>query len=355
MHIGNILHKELIFWIVATVLFLIMLYYLSPVLLPFIVGLLLAYLLNPLINMLSRLGISRVISSLCILLTFVAGALLLIFFFLPIFLTQLWQFLVHIPTYLEELNNFLLATASEWVEKNVLIGRILLRDSFTNLLQQSGSFVSTLLVSLWTSGKVLVNIVSFLVIAPVIAFYFMVDWPRMVAIIDSWIPRKHVQTVRRLFSEIDGALAGFIRGQSILALIVAVYYIFTLGIIGLKYSFLISILIGILSFIPYVGTLIGFILATGGAFLQFGLDGWIKIAMTIGVFMVGQFCEGYILHPKLVGHSVGLHPIWLLLSLFVFSYLLGFTGALLAVPVAAIVGVLIRFVLRLYLRSSLYN
>ncbi|WP_370930868.1 AI-2E family transporter [Bartonella sp. DGB1] len=349
------LPKETLFWSAGLIVLLIIISIFSAILLPFVFGLIVAYFLNPLINYFSQFGISRAISSSFILLTFFIVLALLLLILIPILLTQLGQFIANFSYYAEKLDVLLSETDSIWLEQNTSFGRFLIQDNINNLLQQSGNFLSSILSSLWSSSKVFINIVSFFVIAPVIAFYLMVDWPRMVKIIDSWIPRNHLYTVRNLFYEMDKTVAGFIRGQSVVSLIIALYYIVMLGFLGLNFSFLIGIIIGILSFIPYVGTLIGLVLSIGMSFMQFWPDDWSKIVIALIIFFVGQFIEGYILQPKLVGSSVGLHPVWLMFSLIAFSYLFGFTGTLIAVPVAAVIGVLIRFILKIYLNSSFYD
>lgn len=347
--------KEAIFWTAVLLVSLFLLGVFSNVLLPFAFGLLVAYLLNPVINFFSSKGVSRGVSSLIILLTFFSFFTMLILILIPILITQLWQFFHNVPLYAQKLNLLLLDSKYNWLEENTVVGRLLIEENVTKLLQQGGAFLSSILLSLWSSSKSLLSLVSFFVVAPVIAFYFMVDWEKMVAKIDSWIPRHRLEVTRKLFSDMDRTVAGFIRGQSVVSLIISLYFITTLGFLGLNFSFLIGVLIGILSFIPYVGTIIGFIISIGMAFLQFWPDDWVKIVIAVAIFFVGHFVEGYILQPKLVGSSVGLHPIWLMIALFAFSYLFGFTGTLIAVPVAAILGVLVRFVLNHYLNSSFYN
>lgn len=241
------------------------------------------------------------------------------------------------------------------MEARTGLSQELIYQNLNTLFQKSSVFFSSILGSIWNSGKSLINIFSIFLIAPVIAFYLMLDWNRMVNTVDSWIPRDHLRTVREIFCEMDHAVAGFIRGQSIVSSILAVYYILALGLMGLNFAFLIGVLIGILSFVPYIGTLIGFVISVGTAFLQFWPHDWISILIIIAIFMIGQFVEGYILQPKLVGSSVGLHPVWLMFSLLAFSFLFGFTGVLVAVPAAAAIGVLVRFALHLYLDSSIYG
>jgi predicted PurR-regulated permease PerM len=214
--------------------------------------------------------------------------------------------------------------------------------------------MATFLRSLWSGGQALVSIFSLIVVTPVVAFYLLFDWDRMVATIDSWVPLPHRETVRSLGREINVAIAGFVRGQTAVCLILGSMYAVGLSLVGLSFGLLIGLISGIISFVPYVGSLTGFILALGIAIAQFW-PAWGPILVVAAIFFAGQFIEGYVLSPKLVGESVGLHPVWLMFALFAFGYLFGFVGLLLAVPLAAAVGVLARFALRQYLASPLYT
>jgi predicted PurR-regulated permease PerM len=191
-------------------------------------------------------------------------------------------------------------------------------------------------------------------VTPVVAFYLLYDWERMIAKVDSWIPRPHRETVRQLGREIDSVIAGFVRGQAGVCLLLGSFYAIALWIVGLNFGILIGVVSGIITFVPYVGSLTGLVLATAVSVAQFWPE-WTPIVIVIGIFLFGQFFEGYVLAPKLVGESVGLHPVWLMFALFAFGYLFGFVGLLVAVPLAASFGVLARFALRRYLESPLYT
>jgi predicted PurR-regulated permease PerM len=186
-----------------------------------------------------------------------------------------------------------------------------------------------------------------------VAFYLLNDWDHMIAKVDSWLPRDHAPTIRALASEIDGAMAGFIRGQGTVCLLLGLFYAIALSLAGLNFGLLIGLGAGLLSFIPYIGSTVGGILAIGMALVQFWPD-WLHIAVIIAIFAGGQFIEGNFLSPYLVGNRVGLHPVWLMFALFAFGYLFGFVGLLLAVPLAAATGVLVRFALKQYLNSPVY-
>jgi predicted PurR-regulated permease PerM len=176
----------------------------------------------------------------------------------------------------------------------------------------------------------------------------------MLATVDKWVPVPHRETVHQLAREIDTAIAGFVRGQTAVCLLLGSFYAVSLSVVGLNFGLLIGLISGMISFIPYIGTMTGLILAVGIAVAQFFPE-WTWILTVLGIFLIGQFIEGNVLAPKLVGESVGLHPVWVMFALFAFGYLFGFVGLLLAVPLAAAVGVLARFALRRYLESPLYR
>ena len=194
----------------------------------------------------------------------------------------------------------------------------------------------------------------FIVVVPVVAFYMLLDWDRMISKIDGWLPRDHRPVIRKLADDIDTALAGFVRGQVSVCLILGTFYSVALMAAGLQFGLIVGAIAGLVTFIPYVGALMGGVLAIGLALYQFWGD-WLQIGLVAGIFAVGQFLEGNIVTPKLVGKSVGLHPLWLIFALSAFGSLFGFTGMLVAVPVAAAIGVLVRFAIGQYLDSKLYS
>ncbi len=190
-------------------------------------------------------------------------------------------------------------------------------------------------------------------VTPVVAFYLLYDWDRMIGRIDALLPREHAETIRALGRDINVAIGGFVRGQGALCLLLGLFYAISLTVVGLNFGFLIGSLAGVISFIPYVGSIVGFFLSVGVALVQFWPD-WIWVGVVVGIFAVGQFLEGNILQPRLVGSSIGVHPVWLMFALFAFGSLFGFVGVLLAVPVTAAIGVLVRFAVERYRLSALY-
>jgi predicted PurR-regulated permease PerM len=212
----------------------------------------------------------------------------------------------------------------------------------------------TLVQGLLSSAVGVVNALVLLVLVPVITFYLLLDWNRMIGKIDRLLPREHAAVIRKLAAQIDHTLASFIRGQGLVCLILGTFYALALALVGLNFGLVVGALAGALTFIPYVGALTGGLLAIGLALFQFWGEWWWIVAVAV-IFQVGQFTEGNILTPKLVGESIGLHPVWLLFALSAFGALFGFVGLLVAVPVAAVLGVISRFLIERYQQSPLYR
>ncbi|MCZ2158646.1 AI-2E family transporter [Bartonella sp. 220] len=348
--------KQVFFWLGTLLFFILFMFVFGSILLPFVAGIVLAYFLNPIVQFLEKCGIRRVFGTILITLfivvVFVASLIILI----PIISWQIQQFISDaLPIYINRIQTFFVEHDFDWVRHYFGSDPNELQSNIKGLLGKSSDFITSLLNSLLKSGKSIVNLVSLFVVAPVVTFYMLLDWPRMVATVDSLIPRDHLETVRSIFHEIDRAIAGFVRGQGTVCLILGGYYAIGLTITGLNFGLLIGMFIGLISFVPYIGTMSGFLLSVGVAWVQFYPDNWGWIIVVVVLFLIGQFIEGSILQPKLVGSSVGLHPVWLMFALFAFSSLFGFTGMLVAVPAAAAVGVLVRFALHTYLNSQLYS
>lgn len=348
------LRRQAIFWLLTMALFILFLVIFSSILLPFVAGMALAYFLDPVADRLEGLGLSRLAATIVILVIFLIALVVGLMIIIPILATQLVELIAKLPDYISQLQSVLANEKSQWLKRYIGMDSSVIRDNLSSLLQQGAGFLSTLLQSLWNSGKSLIDIAGLFVVTPVVAFYMLLDWDRMVERIDSWIPRAQLHTIRGIAREMDAAVAGFIRGQGTLCLILGSYYAIGLTLTGLNFGLLIGFFSGLISFIPYVGSFVGLALALGVALVQFWPD-WIMVVAVAVVFFTGQFVEGNILQPKLVGSSVGLHPVWLMFALFAFGSLLGFTGMLVAVPAAAAVAVLVRFVLNRYLQSPMYD
>jgi len=335
----------------------ILVYLLREVMLPFVAGIALAYLLDPLADRLERLGLGRLAASLLILALFVIALIVSLLILIPLTGSQVAALVNALPGMVSRLQGIIAERAGPLLERvggdNVLTE---LQSSVGTLASQGGAWLLAFLKSIWSGSQALISIASLLVVTPVVAFYILVDWDRMMAALDSWVPPRHRATVRDLARQIDGAITGFVRGQTLVCLILGSFYAVGLWLVGLNFGVLIGLIAGFLTFIPYVGTLTGFLISVGVALVQFWPSSdWLHLGLTVGVFLIGQFLEGNVIAPKLVGESTGLHPVWLMFALLAFGSLFGFVGLLLAVPVAASIGVLVRFALARYLQSRLYH
>jgi predicted PurR-regulated permease PerM len=337
------------YWGIATVAFLVILWFLGDVILPFVLGGAIAYFLDPVADRIERLGASRAVATTIItlsaLLIFVLMALLVV----PLLVQQAVSLFETAPQLFQNLQGFLTSRFPSLVEEESVLRQSLISVGET-IRERGGELLNTVL----TSVNSLVGIVLLFVIVPVVAFYLLYDWDRMVAKIDDLLPRDHAPTIRHLAAEIDRTLASFIRGMGTVSLILGTYYAVALMLVGLQFGLVVGALAGLVTFIPYVGALVGGALAIGLALFQFWGD-WLSIGLVAGIFVLGQVIEGNVLTPKLVGSSVGLHPVWLIFALSVFGSLFGFVGMLVAVPVAAVIGVVARFGIGSYKSSLLYR
>ncbi|MBN9236182.1 MULTISPECIES: AI-2E family transporter [Phyllobacteriaceae] len=346
--------RQLRFWLISAIGLIGFLYLFSDILLPFVAGMVLAYFLDPVADRLERLGLSRVMATVVILIGFIVTLVLAFVILVPVLASQMAGFAAKLPEYLTRLQTLVTSFDPKWLEQKFGVDAAGLREGLNSALTSGLGLLTTVFQSLWNSGKALVSVVSLFVITPVVAFYMLLDWDRMVGTVDKWVPRDHVETVRQIATDINTATAGFVRGQGTLCLVLGAMYAIGLTLTGLNFGILIGLFAGLISFIPYVGSLTGLVLALGVALVQFWPD-WAMIVAVAGVFFVGQFIEGNILSPKLVGKSVGLHPVWLMFALFAFGALFGFVGLLIAVPAAAAIAVLVRFAISRYLESPLYK
>ncbi len=337
------------YWGIAAAVFFVVLWVLGDVILPFILGAAIAYCLDPIADRLEKAGCSRAwatgIITTVALLVFVVLALLVI----PTLVSQTADLIATAPEMASNLQTALTERFPDLGDANSTIRRSL--QSIAETIQsRGGEFLNTVLSSF--SG--IVNVVVLFVIVPVVAVYLLYDWDNMVAKIDGLLPRDHAPTIREIATQIDKTMAGFIRGQGTVCLILGIYYAVALMIVGLNFGLVVGFIAGALTFIPYVGALVGGVLALGLALFQFWGD-WVWIVVVWAIFQSGQFVEGNFLTPKLVGQSVGLHPVWLLFALSAFGAMFGFVGLLVAVPVAAALGVVLRFGIARYHGSRLYQ
>ena len=347
------LHRQVLIWTAALAALIAVMWLLSAILLPFIAGLVLAYFLDPVADALERYGLPRLAATGLILLTAILILTTALVILVPVLNDQLARFADDLPSLIESLVARFDEFAPLWMKELVANSGANVQGSITEVAGKAAGWIVSLLSSILSGGMALVNLLSLMVVTPIVAFYLLVDWDSMVAKVDSWLPRDHADVLRQLARQIDAAMAGFIRGQGSVCLLLGAFYAVALSLAGLKFGLAIGLLAGFLTFIPYAGALIGGVLAIGVALVQFWPD-YVSILVIAGIFAIGQFIEGNFLSPKLVGKSVGLHPVWLMFALFAFGYVFGFVGLLLAVPMAAAAGVLVRFALGQYLQSPLY-
>ena len=336
-------------WGIAALIFLVVFWLLGDVLLPFLVGGAIAYFLDPVADRLERAGLSRVAATTVISLAALLMVILLVLAVIPTLVNQLTALINTAPDAAKRLQGFLLTRFPDLADSTSTIRQTLAEIGAA--IQARGAELAN---GVLTSALGLISAVVFIVVVPVVAFYLLLDWDRMVARIDSMLPLDHVPTIRRLAREIDLVLASFVRGQLSVCLALGTFYAVALMAAGLQFGLVVGAIAGAITFIPYIGSIIGGTLAVGLALFQFWGD-WVSIGIIAAIFALGQFVEGNILTPKLVGKSVGLHPVWLLFALSAFGSVFGFVGMLIAVPVAASIGVLTRFAIEQYRASLLYR
>ncbi len=341
------------FWLAGLLLALIALYLLRAVLLPFVAGLALAYFLDPLCDRLEKWGCGRALATTIVLIGFGVFVVAVLLLLIPLVQSQIVGLVASLPALAAGLvARFepLLRLANEYLSPQQVA------DLKSALGSQAGSAVRWIggaLGAVLSSGLALVNILSLIFITPVVTFYMLRDWDRLVARIDGCLPREHAEVIRAQARLIDQTLAGYARGQATVCLVLGVFYATGLSLVGLDYGLIVGLLAGLLSFVPYVGTITGFVTSMGLAFGQF--PDWLSIILVLGVFLIGQTLEGYVLTPRLVGDRIGLHPVWVIFALLAGGTLFGFVGVLLGLPAAAVVGVLTRFGLGRYMESTYYR
>ncbi len=346
------IYVKALFWVCLVVLAGYFVAAINDVLLPFVVGILLAYFLDPLADKMEASGISRGIAALMIVVVFSGIFIGALAFILPIMVEQFTTLASNLPGYISEASDKYAPRVLEIIDgvNEDAVSKI--KESATGYATQALGIGGNLAAGVFKSGMAFLNIVSLIFISPIVAFYILRDWDRIKAKIDSWLPRKSAKTIREQLRLMDRGISGFIRGQTNVCMLLAIFYATGLSAVGLSYGVLIGILTGLLSFIPYMGMLVGTVLGLSVAFFQ--THDITHVLMVAAVFAAGQFVEGNFITPRLVGDKVGLHPVWIIFALLSGGALFGFLGVLIAVPLAAIVAVLVRFAIAQYLASSLY-
>ncbi len=345
--------KQAVFWLAAVTGFFAAVYLFSAILLPFVAGMAVAYLLDPICDRLESAGLSRTWATAVVTLVFLAVIVLLILLVGPLIVGQVSGLIDRLPSYIEGLRgqfSTLLAAVEARLSPEVM-ARV--RETLADSSGRIVSWATKLLGGLLMGGAAFANLLSLIFITPVVGFYLLRDWDHLVQRVDSWLPRDAAATVRAPAGLIDRTLAAWVRGQLTVCLVLGAIYAAGLTLAGLDFGLVVGLLAGLLSFVPFVGAAVGLIGSVGLALVQF--DDWTRVAIVAGIFVAGQALEGNFLTPRLVGDRVGLHPVWVIFALLAGGALFGFVGMLLAVPVAATVGVLARFLLARYLESEIYR
>lgn len=350
------------FWTIAFVVFVALVILFKGVLFPFVLGALLAYLLNPTVNWLTQKNMKRQTAVLLILGTFILIFSALLAIIVPILVREAAGFIDAAPGYADRVWNMvqpLLGTLRQKLGYNFTEQitdqlQTAVQDNIGKTLGVGKNVATGLISSIAIGGQAIIGFVAILLLTPIVAFFMMNDWPRITAWVSSLIPRHSEQTVHGLLAQIDVKIAGFIRGQLTVCFILGMMYGIALTFAGLNYGFFIGLATGILCIIPYAGTALGFGIGLVVAFLQTDGD-MTYIGIIAAIFAVGQFIEGNFITPKLIGDKVGLHPLWILFALLAGGSLSGVVGMLLAVPVAAIISVLLSFAISKYKNSPYYQ
>ncbi len=345
--------RELRFWLLGILVFFLGLYIFRSVLLPFVAGMAIAYFLDPVCDRLEEFKLSRTWAVAIVSAVFALVMIAVLLLLAPLIINQVIELVDWLGQLAGRVQIWLrdaLQDPDSWLDPAVVAK---IRESLSGYAGTVAGWLTDFLGGVLRAGFSFANFLSLLVITPIVAFYLMRDWDRLVERINGWLPRDHAEEIRAQLREVDATLAGFLRGQASVCLILGVFYSIALAVAGLNFGLIIGLLAGLLSFIPYVGSIVGLGLSVGLAFLQF--DDWTRIVIIAVIFVVGQLVEGNFLTPKLVGERVGLHAVWVIFALLAGGALFGFLGILLAVPVAAVIGVLVRFFLKRYLHSSYYK
>ena len=335
------LEKQSLFWLIGLAIFLFILNALSSVLLPFVAGMAIAYFLDPVADKLEEKGVSRAMATTLIVAGFFAIIITLVVLLFPLLQAQVISLAGLVPGLIESLREY----------GEPLLERLradLPEDAVERLQAAAGNYagaairwVSGLIGEVWKGGLAFFNLVSLLVITPVVAFYLLRDWDKIVTHIDGYLPKAAAPVIREQCRAIDNTIAGFLRGQASVCLVLGIYYGLALSFAGLESGLLVGIGAGAISFIPYLGAATGLCIGVAIAMAQF--SEWLPVGVVALIFIIGQTSESYILTPRLVGDRIGLHPVWIIFALMAGGALFGFTGVLLGVPVAAVIGVLFRF------------
>lgn len=340
-------------WGLAVLALILFLWAFADAVTPFVIGMSIAYFLDPIADRLEARGASRLIATVIITVFALAAAAVAVVVLVPLLINQASEIVRAAPRYLEALQNTVEEFGATYAPET-FAEEGALAAAFAQFRNEVREWSLSLAGAAWSSGLAVIDFIALAVIAPVVAFYMLLDWDRMIAELDRLLPRRQAPEIRRIAGDVDRVLAGFVRGQFTVCLILGTYYATALLAVGLNFGLIVGAFAGLISFIPFVGSITGGLLSIGIAAFQF----WeqpLWIVVVAAIFLGGQAVEGNFLTPKLVGGSVGLHPVWLMFALSAFGVAFGFVGLLIAVPAAAVIGVLARYGLDRYREGPLYH
>ena len=352
------IQTQLRFWAFGVLIFFLLVFLLRDIMLPFVAGMALAYLLDPVADRLEQWGLSRVAATSLIMIGFFLFFLLSLSLALPLLKLQAENLVESLPMIFARLETVIPAELGQllggFLGSTDDSGNIDAKAAAVDMAKGAFNWILKFLDSAIKGGVAFFNLISLLLITPIVAFYLLLDWDKMIEKLNGWLPKEHASQIRLIAKQIDQTLAGFVRGQFSVCLILAAFYSILLMLVGLDFGLIVGVVAGLVSFIPFVGALTGLILSGFLAVVQFWPD-YLHIGLVFAIFAAGQGLEGNFLTPRLVGRSVALHPVWIMFALLAFASLFGFVGMLLAVPLAATLGVLVRFGIDRYLDSPIYT
>ncbi len=342
-----------LWWLIIGCVGIALIYLLSPILTPFLLAAVIAYICNPLVTRMAARKIPRTMGTILVMLLLLSLSAALVLIMVPLFEKEASRLIIKIPAYLEMLREGVIPWLEAHLGVNLNPDIDMLKHAMTEHWQSAGGVAAKMLPSLTSGGMAVVEFLMNLLLVPVVLFYILRDWELLIQQIDGIIPRYWYKQVSQLARETDRILAQFLRGQLSVILLMSICYITGLWLVGLEFALPIGLLAGILVFVPYLGMIVGLLLATFAAMMQF--HEWSCVMPVWIVFAIGQLLEGMVITPWLVGDRVGLHPVVVIFSLLAFGQLFGFFGILLALPVSAVLLVWLRHIRQQYLESNLYN
>lgn len=341
-------------WVTLSVIGIaILLYLLKPVLTPFLVAALIAYLSDPLVNQLMRLKLPRALAVTMVFIVMMLVLVSLFVFLIPLLSRQLGIFINRLPEFLVWLQQVALPWINEHLKVNVSLDSQILKTMLTEHWQQAGDLAVTVWKTISQSGMAIIGWTTKLLLIPVVTFYLLCDWQKVVKGIRELLPRRIEKVAVHLWQECDEVIGAFLRGQLLVMLALAVIYWIGLSVVGLDLSLLLGVLAGLLAIVPYLGLIVGVLVASIAALVQF--HDLIHVVYVLIVFTIGHLIENFVLAPWFVGDRIGLHPVAVIFAILAGGHLFGFTGVLLALPVAAVLMVLIRHLKHHYVQSEIYR